>query len=65
MEYTNELLTIADLRNKNHFLQRLLSETKLAIKSAIKNKRTNDLNRVVETLEENGIKDLFELDFNI
>lgn len=65
MEYANELLTIADLRNKNHFLQRLLSETKLAIKSAIKNERTSDLNRVVEILDANGIKDLFELNFNI
>lgn len=60
---------IADLRNENHHLKRLLSETKLSIKLAIRSMdrgtTSSILGRALTALEANKIKDLFTLNFDL
>lgn len=60
---------IANTRNENHHLKRVLSETKLAIKDALKCHSWESccvvLNKTVSVLEANGVKDLFTLNFDL
>jgi regulator of replication initiation timing len=60
------ICTIADLKTENQHLKRLLSETKLAIKDAMKsNNYATQLRRVVDVLSKNGVRDLFTLNFDL
>lgn len=60
---------IATLRTENHFMKGLLSEIKLSVKSAINSNEKpvvdEILGNIVTRLEKNGIKDLFNLNFDL
>lgn len=66
------MFEIADLRNENHHLKKLLSETKLSIKNArgaIESQMNGTacliLDKTIAALVANKIKDLFVLNFDL
>lgn len=58
---------IANLRNENNHLKKLLSEAKLSIKLAADHNKENaeHFSRVLKLLDANGVKAFFHLNFDL
>lgn len=69
MEETKMMIELANLRTENDFLKKLLSESKLAMKNALNNEDADNRNKIlekaIEVLKANNIKDLHILQFDI